>query len=257
VVFDLTNATVNGTVSGGHMTLTGPIPKGQFMDYHPDTVTATDDVMAIDIDIDRAAADTGGIVGLNVHTTTGDMANAEASYGIKLGFDQSACTTATSLLYGISVENITGDAQVTETAIAIGTGWDVGIDGGSNSIVTTGYIRGAMEVQPADADGATITTATMNSIHISSGVGDWEIPDVCDSATGQWVTLTTNAAHVASFSLNDANDQIVTTNGTKNTADHELDTAGGAYDSCTVVCVEANVWMVVGEIGTCVTGGAS
>ncbi|MHC4808027.1 MAG: beta strand repeat-containing protein, partial [Planctomycetota bacterium] len=153
VVFDFTNATVGGTASGEYMSLTGPIPKGQFMDYHPDTVTATDDVMAIDLDIDRAAADTGGIVGLNVHITTGNMANAKTSYGIKLGFDQSASTTATSLLKGISIEDITGVAEVTETGLAIGTGWDVGINVGSGGIIIadTGTIGSA-----SDTDAMTI-----------------------------------------------------------------------------------------------------
>ncbi|GAG67238.1 unnamed protein product, partial [marine sediment metagenome] len=106
-----------------------------WLDFNPDSTTPTDDLIAFDIDFDRAAADTGGNVGLNVHVTTGDMADLETSYGIKLGFDQSANTTATSLLKGLSVENVTGDAQVTETAIAIGTGWDVGLNVGSGSII--------------------------------------------------------------------------------------------------------------------------
>ncbi|MHA2164191.1 MAG: hypothetical protein ACXABF_17405 [Candidatus Thorarchaeota archaeon] len=69
VSLNLSGATIGGTVSGEWMALVGSIPKATFMDYHPDTAVATTDIMGIDLDIDRAAADTGGNIGINIHIT--------------------------------------------------------------------------------------------------------------------------------------------------------------------------------------------
>ena len=121
----------------------------------------------------------------------------------------------------------------------------------------SGTIQGAMKVGAADADGEVLAAATMNSIRISSGAGDWTIPDVCDSATGYWVKVVANAAHVASLDLAGDEDLFILSNGTALHADDELDTAGGAWDSCTVTCVATDTWMVTGENGTCADGGVS
>jgi hypothetical protein len=159
VSLDFTGATVGGSASGEWMVLTGKIPTGQMLDYNPDTATATDDVIAIDIDFDRAAADTGGNTGVNIHTTTGNMANAETTYGIKLGFDHSASTTATSILDGISIENITGNANVTENAIVIGSGWDIYLIANNASL---------SEAELEILDDATVTTAELNYLDITT-----------------------------------------------------------------------------------------
>lgn len=121
----------------------------------------------------------------------------------------------------------------------------------------SGTIQGAMKVGDADVNGEVLTASTMNSIRISSGAGDWTIPDVCDSATGYWVTVTANAAHVASLDLAGDEDLFILSSGTALDADDELDTAGGAWDSCTVTCVAQDKWLVTGELGTCADGGAS
>jgi hypothetical protein len=118
-------------------------------------------------------------------------------------------------------------------------------------------IKAPMEVTAADADGETIATADLNTVRISSGAGDWSLPaDSCDAATGNWLTVIANAAHVASIESLDTIDQFYLSDGTGIGANEELDTAGGAWDSCTVMCVATNTWLVVGERDTCADGGA-
>jgi hypothetical protein len=102
------------------------------------------------------------------------------------------------------------------------------------------------------ASDVSVAAEDMNTILIMTGAADATLPDVCDSATGEWLTVVANGAHIASIQSADTADQFVTVDGTVNTANHELDTAGGIWDYCKVVCVEANVWMVMDEIGTCV-----
>jgi hypothetical protein len=117
-------------------------------------------------------------------------------------------------------------------------------------------LKAPLEVTPADADGETITTDMLNTVRISSGAGDWDLPaDSCDAATGNWLMVIANAAHVASITSLDTSDVFVLTDGTALTANDELDTGGAAWDSCTVMCVAANTWLVIGERGTCADGG--
>ena len=118
-------------------------------------------------------------------------------------------------------------------------------------------LQAPMEITAADADGEVLTTADLNTVRISSGAGDWTLPDdSCDAATGNWITVIANAAHVASIESADTSDQFYLTDGTGIGANEELDTGGTAFDSCTVMCVAANTWLVVGERGTCADGGA-
>jgi hypothetical protein len=117
-------------------------------------------------------------------------------------------------------------------------------------------LKAPLEVTAADADGETITTDMLNTVRISSGAGDWDLPaDSCDAATGNWLMVIANAAHVASITSLDTSDVFVLTDGTALTANDELDTGGAAWDSCTVMCVAANTWLVIGERGTCADGG--
>jgi hypothetical protein len=121
----------------------------------------------------------------------------------------------------------------------------------SPTVLAIDSIRVGIDIT-TDSGDVSVTAINMNTILIMTGAGDATLPDVCDSATGEWLTVVANAGHIASIQSADTADQFVTTDGTKNTANHELDTAGGAYDYCKVVCVETNVWMVMDEIGTCV-----
>jgi hypothetical protein len=121
----------------------------------------------------------------------------------------------------------------------------------SSTVLAIDSIRVGTDVTTA-AGPVTVASADMNTILVMTGAGDVTLPDVCDSATGETLTVVANAAHIASIESADAGDQFVTTNGTKNAVNRELDTAGGEYDYCKVVCVETNVWMVMDEIGTCV-----
>lgn len=107
-----------------------------------------------------------------------------------------------------------------------------------------------------DADGIVLTV--VNSIGLGTGAGDWDIPaGLCSTATGNWFTIKSSAAHVNSLTSADASDLFVLANGTALDAGDELDTAGAAGNSCTVVCLQANKWWIVDEIGTCADGGVA
>ena len=132
------------------------------------------------------------------------------------------------------------------------------LDGQTYDISTSGSITGTMDVVAAASGAVTVATAGLNNVRISSGAGDWNLPaDSCDAATGNWLTVVANAAHVASITSLDTGDQFVLADGTVLTADNELDTAGSAWDSCTVICVASGIWLVIGERGTCADGGAA
>ena len=119
-------------------------------------------------------------------------------------------------------------------------------------------IQAPMEVTAADADGETIATADLNTVRISSGAGDWDLPaDSCDAATGNWITVVANAAHVASVTSLDTSDIFYLSDGTAIGPNEELDTDGTAFSSVTVLCVATNTWLVVGERGTTADGGAA
>lgn len=129
--------------------------------------------------------------------------------------------------------------------------WDVA----GKLLVNT--IQAAMNVI-ADNDGRVLTAAEMNSIVITSGAADYDIPaDQCDTATGKWLILKVTAAVMPSLTSNDASDQFVTSDGTALTAGDELDGPGTAGSQVTVVCMAANKWYVSGEIGTWVDGGVA
>ena len=66
-----------------------------------------------------------------------DGTNAMAAFNVDLAIGNS--TGGTNNVYGVLIDDISPDAQNTETAISIGgTGWDVGLDAGANTILNIG-----------------------------------------------------------------------------------------------------------------------
>jgi hypothetical protein len=119
-------------------------------------------------------------------------------------------------------------------------------------------LKAPMEITAKDVDGETIATADLNTVRMGTGAADWDLPaDSCDAATGNWLTLVAASAVTLSITSLDTSDQFVLTDGTVLTADDELDTGGSKWDSCTVMCVDTNLWLVVGERGTCADGGVA
>ncbi len=117
-------------------------------------------------------------------------------------------------------------------------------------------VQAAMNII-ADNDGRSIAASEMNSIIITSGAADYDIPaNQCDTVTGKWITLKVTAAVVPSLTSDDTADLFVLSDGTALDAQDELDGPGTAGSQVTVVCMAANKWYVSGEIGTWVDGGA-
>lgn len=111
-----------------------------------------------------------------------------------------------------------------------------------------------------DNDGRALSSTELNSIVLTSGAADYDIPTgSCDDASeyGVWVTLKATGAVVPSLTSADASDLFVLANGTALDAGDELDLAGASGNSCYVVCTGSHTWRVMGEVGTCADGGAA
>ena len=119
-------------------------------------------------------------------------------------------------------------------------------------------IQAAMNILSFGAESTDLAAAQLNSIIVKTGAGDVNIPaDQCDAATGAWLSVKSNAAHLNSVTSDDGADVFQLSDGTLLDVGDELDLAGAANSRVTVVCDEANVWSVSGEIGTCVDGGGA
>jgi hypothetical protein len=117
-------------------------------------------------------------------------------------------------------------------------------------------------VRTVDLDTAfLIATSTggalgINTITIATAVADYDIPDNCDSATGDWITLIARDAELVSLTVAAAEDSINVA-GLALDPDDELDTSSAVYQSITVVCMETNEWYATAFTGTWVDGGAA
>lgn len=138
-----------------------------------DTATATTDVLAWDIDVDRAATDTGGTRGMTIDLTTGAMANGEWSWCYGGLYTSAACTAATSNAAVLYAVGSTKDAQCNDYGVYIDNGFDYGIYDASG-ITSTATISGE---QLTSTDDATITDAldvggalTMGSADANAGI---------------------------------------------------------------------------------------
>lgn len=143
-------------------------------------------------------------------------------------------------------------------ALTLGDSGDTSIsmitDGGT--VTVDGYVQAIKGPIISLASGA----LTVNNIHIGTAAADYDLPDSCDSATGNWVTLIAqDASEVLSLTVSAAEDTIVLGTAAMD-ADDEVDSPGGANGagtSITVACLATNLWYVLAEHGTWVDGGAA
>ena len=123
------------------------------------------------------------------------------------------------------------------------------------SVVATGAIQGNKNVV-TDADGIVLTSAQMNTYLLMTGASEVTIPDVCDSATGEWIKVITRDAEAIEVVSADGSDQFVLADGTVLTAGNEADIPATASAFACFVCLETNKWYVMDERGT-VTDGST
>jgi hypothetical protein len=134
----------------------------------------------------------------------------------------------------------------------------VGFDFGAMKIITTGTIQGATNVIANAGATLAVSAAQMNSIILQTVAGEVELPDVCDSATMQWLLVfVRDASETVEIAVAGGEDTIVYPGETLG-ADDELDSPGGATDEGTwvsLICMETNKWYVLGNRGTWTDGG--
>jgi hypothetical protein len=112
-------------------------------------------------------------------------------------------------------------------------------------------------VGPAPVATSTGGALTINTITIATAAGDYDLPDNCDSATGDWATVyVRDAAETVSLTVTDATDQIHYP-GLSLDANDELDSPGSALDQVTAVCMETGEWYVTGSTGSWTDGGTA
>jgi len=123
--------------------------------------------------------------------------------------------------------------------------------------MAVGKIQGANNII-TDTDGIILTTAQMNSVVIMTGAGEVQLPDVCDSATGEWVMVfVRDVGEQVEMVVTDTSDQWVLSDGSVTTANDEADLAVVASSFAVFMCLETNKWYVMGERGTVTDGGAA
>jgi hypothetical protein len=109
------------------------------------------------------------------------------------------------------------------------------------------------------AGNITVTTAQMNSTIFMTAAGEVQVPDVCDSDTGQWLIVMnktdTNQVEVAV--VDTANDMFVLIDGTVLDVDDEIDLSTNPSSWVKIVCYEANTWYIVSGVGVTTDGGAA
>jgi hypothetical protein len=104
-----------------------------------------------------------------------------------------------------------------------------------------------------------LTGDQMNGIVFMTDDGEVLLPDVCDSATGQWAMVmnktATKAVEVAVADT--AADKFVLIDGTATGVNDEIDLSTDASSWVKVVCLEANTWYVVSGVGVTTDGGVA
>ncbi len=156
--------------------------------------------------------------------------------------DSGACDF--SLVAGGTGAIIIGDSG--DTSVSVTT------DGGT--VTMDGYVEAIM--RPSIV--LTAGTLTVNRSHIATAAGDYDLPDSCDTATGNWVTLIVqDASELVSLTVLAAEDEIKV-GGIDAAANEEIDSPSAATSdgaSITVACLQADVWYAVAQSGTWVDGG--
>lgn len=179
-----------------------------------------------------------------------DNTNSMIGLNIDLGIGNS--TGGTNSVYGVYVDGITADAENTETAVGIGSGWDAGIDAGTNTIVNIGnagtdfdsngglttavtvtITSGGLDITDGDitlADDFIIEAQTAISVTDGSTITPTGTYQQLESAAEVTGTLTTSG-----LTTGTTYEFIVTSNTTINIADTGVQRlagawAGGQYD---------------------------
>ena len=200
----------------------------------------------------------GGILlgsGTGAITALGAAANGQIPIGD--GSTDPQLATITGTADQITVTNGAGSITLS-TPQDIATTSAVtfaGVDASAGAIITTGAINGAVKIVTATG-AVTLTTAQYGSLVIMTTTDEVTLPDVCDSATGAIYTIMARDAEKFEVVFTDSSDAFILY-GTTLTAGNELDSAGGAGNSATVVCGAANTWYVRGTDGIFVDGGAA
>jgi len=232
------------------------------------TTTATIDTDGADLSVDTLAGNTvsisnsvTGSVILDFRdyadTTDDDMAHALIS---------SNCTTATTgaeecdlnmniTTAGAAVEVVAIDpaggiefGDATTTAITLTT------DGGSVTLDGT-------VVAPVPLVSLASGALTINTVHLATATADYDLPDSCDSATGNWVTVVvSDVSETISIGLTDTSD-VIQVGDLALDADDELDSPTADTEShgssITLTCLATNTWFSTAIVGTWVDGGAA
>ncbi len=131
--------------------------------------------------------------------------------------------------------------------------------GGGTPMGPPGIQGGGADVVITDTNGIVLTNGQMNSVLFMTGAGEVLLPDVCDSASGQWMKIITrDASEQVEIAVADtANDLIVLIDGTALDVDDEADLGTDASNWAYIVCLETNKWYITSQVGIVTDGGAA
>lgn len=233
------------------------------------TTSVTINTDGADWNVDTLNTNTASLVGsandsvIFDYRDYGSTANDDMAHVTLVGNCTTAAASTEDCDFAIGVvEN--GSAAETRFLIDADDGVDIGSANTNNVTVVTdggtitmdGYVQGLYAPATELAGG----TLTVNTVHIATAAADYDLPDSCDTATGNWVTLIVqDASEVVSLTVLAAEDEIKV-GGVNAAANEEIDSSGtvaGDGDSITVACLQANVWYSVAQSGTWVDGGAA
>ena len=238
----------------------------------------TEDELKLLMSITQAQTDTAGAVTPTLGYKEVDLALTGSADNIAIVLSEAGPPVANSLLIitnvhtntltfadSAGVQELTGGAATLEQFESITfrymTDRWVEIARSTNAMSFSTIQAGMKILIDADIHAASnvLTAAQMNSVLVMTEAGDVMLPDVCDSATGAWITIKSSAAHLNSVDVTDtAGDDFVLSDGTNIDGDaNEVDLAGGAGDQATFMCIQTGKWWVMGEIGTVIDGGAN
>ena len=125
----------------------------------------------------------------------------------------------------------------------------------STTTTLTGY-----RIITSAGSGRVLTTAELGGgIVLVTAAVEVSLPDLCDSATGAYVTIVqADASEKVEIGVTDTADDMFL-DGVSLGANQEIDSAAAAKedDYITLVCREANEWHQVDKVGTWVDGGGA
>lgn len=126
---------------------------------------------------------------------------------------------------------------------------------GTVDSASTAPLGGAVPIVNSTA-GVTLTTAQGYGYTVfATGVGDVDLPDVCDSATGANVCVYVRDVGEVVSVAPQAEDTIVFPGVATLIAGDELDSAGVAGDFVCLACLATNTWYTMGASASWADGG--